>query len=219
MASPGMPISDNRLVWYAVYGSNLLRARFDCYIQGGKPDGAAKEYPGCRDKTAPREARRFVLAHSLYFAEHSDSWGGAIAFIRRTVSDARTYGRVYLITYGQFNDVVRQENGRDVPGRVVVPSFEALAQADHWDLDGFRLYGGIIKIGARHGHPILSLTAGHENHEVGAPSEAYVRTIVVGLKETYPCMRKSKILDFLGRTQGIREAIPADTLAGWVLAG
>jgi hypothetical protein len=217
MTERGIPPSDDRLVWYAMYGSNLLRSRFDCYIHGGTPDGATKEYAGCRDKTPPRNARRTMLAHSLYFADHSKSWGGAIAFIRRTVSDARTYGRIYLITYGQFNDVVLQENGRDVPGRVVVPSFEALAQADHWEIDGFRLYGGVIKTGARHGHPTLSLTAAHENHEVGAPSEAYVKTIVTGLKETYPCMRKSKILDYLGRTQGIHDTIPGDTLNRWVL--
>jgi hypothetical protein len=81
-----------------------------------------------------------MLAHSFYFADHSESWGGAIAFIRRTVSDARTYGRIYLITYGQFNDVVRQENGRNVPGPIVVPSFDALADGDYWQLDGFRLW-------------------------------------------------------------------------------
>jgi hypothetical protein len=149
--------------------------------------------------------------------QRSKSWGGAIAFIRRTVSDALTYGPIYLITYGQFNDVVLQENRQDVPGSVVVPSFEGLAQADHWEIDDFDFYGGVIKIGARNGHPILSLTAAHENHKVAAPSEAYVKTIVSGLKETYPCMRKSKILDYLGRTQGIRDAIPADTLAPWVL--
>lgn len=215
MTNSANPASDGPLVWYAVYGSNLLRRRFDCYIHGGTPEGSAKEYPGCRDKAPPRDARRLMLAHSLYFADHSGSWNGAIAFIRRTVSDARTYGRIYLMTYGQFNDVVRQENDYRVPGPVVVPPFNALAQADHWEID-FRLYGGVIKIGARHGHPILSLTAAHEDHVVGAPSEAYVKTIVSGLQESYPCMWKSKILAYLGDTEGIREAIPGDTLTRWV---
>ena len=210
------PASDNRLVWYAVYGSNLLRSRFDCYIQGGKPKGATKESVGCRDKTPPRDARRFILAHGLYFAEHSESWGGAIAFIRRTASGAHTYGRMYLITYGQFNDVVRQENGRPIPDRVVVPSFDSLPDADHWEIEGYERYGGIIKIGARHGHPILSLTAAHENHIVGTPSEAYVKTIVSGLEETYLCMRKSKILAYLRGAEGIREVIADDTLSRWV---
>ena len=68
MTDREIPVSDNHLVWYAAYGSNLLRSRFDCYIQGGKPKGATKEYLGCRDKTARRDARRFILTHSLYFA-------------------------------------------------------------------------------------------------------------------------------------------------------
>jgi hypothetical protein len=123
---------------------------------------------------------------------------------------------MYLMTYGQFNDVVRQENSRNVPGAIVVPSFDAIADADHWEIEGFRLYAGIIKIGARHGHPILSLTAGHENHVVGAPSEAYVKTIISGLKETYPCMRNSKILAYLSSTEGIRKAISEDTLTEWL---
>jgi len=50
MTNSANPVSDDHLVWYAVYGSNLLRKRFDCYIQGGKPKGAAKDYPGCRDR-------------------------------------------------------------------------------------------------------------------------------------------------------------------------
>jgi hypothetical protein len=65
--------------------------------------------------------------------------------------------------------------------------------------------------------PLLSLTAAHENHIVGAPSEAYVKTIISGLEETYPCMRKSKILAYLRGAEGIREAIPGDTLNRWVL--
>ena len=101
---------------------------------------------------------------------------------------------MYLITYGQFNDVVRQENGRKIPGRVVVPSFDSFLDADHWEIEGYDRYGGIIKIGVRHGHPILSFTAGHEKHVVGVPSEAYVKTIISGLKETYLCMRNRKFL-------------------------
>ena len=129
MNSQRSSVSDDHLVWYATYGSNLLRERFDCYIQGGQPAGAGNTYKGCREKANARETRRVVLPYSLYFAERSKTWGGAIAFIRRSISDARTYGRMYLVTYGQFNDVVRQENGRNVLGSKIVPPFEALATA------------------------------------------------------------------------------------------
>jgi hypothetical protein len=41
--------------------------------------------------------------------------------------------------------------------------------------------------------------------------------IVSDLEETYPCMRKSEILDYLSCTEGIRDAIPDDVLAAWTL--
>jgi hypothetical protein len=123
------PPSDNRLVWYAGYGSNLLRSRFDCYLSGGTPKGSTKAYTGCRDRTAPRGDRPITIPHQLYFADHSPGWNGAVAFVRRAASDATTYARMYLITYGQFNDVVRQENGRTVPGDVIVPPYDDLAHS------------------------------------------------------------------------------------------
>jgi hypothetical protein len=74
MTSPTANATDNHLVWYAGYGSNLLRKRFDCYIKGGKPDGSTKTYPGCRDKTDPRDDRPVTLRHDFFFADHSDTW-------------------------------------------------------------------------------------------------------------------------------------------------
>jgi hypothetical protein len=46
--------------------------------------------------------------------------------------------------------------------------------------------------------------------------EAYVKTIVSDLEETYPCMRNSEILADLSGIEGIREAISEDTLAEWL---
>lgn len=217
MTSTNIPPSDNRVVWYAVYGSNLLRKRFDCYIAGGKPEGSKAEYPGCRDKTPPSDDRQIALMHALYFANHSKSWNASIAFVRHAESGTHTYGRMYLLSYGQFNDVVRQENGRDVPGNIVVPPFEDLAHTDHFDIAGFRLYGRFIKTGTQDGCPVLTLTATQDKFEVGAPSEAYVKTIVAGLEETYPCMRKLEVLDYLGKTEGIRGHIQSDLLEGWLM--
>ncbi|MGW8332136.1 hypothetical protein ACWGLE_30040, partial [Streptomyces sp. NPDC055897] len=37
------------LVWYASYGSNMHLDRLAHYIEGGRPAGAARSYPGCRD--------------------------------------------------------------------------------------------------------------------------------------------------------------------------
>jgi hypothetical protein len=98
-------ISDSRLVWYARYGSNLLRERFYCYVKGGKTNSSKNDYTGCRDKSDPRGDQPIKLQNALDFADHSNSWKGAVAFVRPK-SSATTYARRYLITYGQFNDVV-----------------------------------------------------------------------------------------------------------------
>jgi hypothetical protein len=219
MTSSPPLVSNDHLVWYAVYGSNLLKKRFCCYIAGGKPDGSNTVYSGCRDKSPPREDRQIKLTHELYFAGHSTSWNASIAFVRQNASATHTHGRMYLLSYDQFNDVVRQENGRDVPGNTVVPPFENLAHADHFNVAGFRLYGRFIKVGAQDGHLILTLTATKDNFAVGAPSEAYVKTIAAGLKETYPFMRKSEILDYLGKTEGVRDLIQPNILTSWILGG
>ena len=92
------PPSDGHLIWYAGYGSNLSRARFNCYIGGGTPEGSTRTYPGCRDKTPPRPDRELKLPHQLYFAGHSNTWNAAVAFIRPTPPNATTYARMYLIT-------------------------------------------------------------------------------------------------------------------------
>ncbi|TBO55765.1 histone deacetylase, partial [Streptomyces kasugaensis] len=40
-------------VWYTSYGSNMYLERLACYLVGGRPPGAARGYPGCRDRGMP----------------------------------------------------------------------------------------------------------------------------------------------------------------------
>jgi len=212
-ATYNIPASENNLVWYAGYGSNLSRTRFDCYIHGGTPAGSTRPCPGCRDKTPPRADRQVTLPHQLYFAAQSVRWGGAVAFIRPTRSKAATYARMYLITYGQFNDVVRQENDRKVPGDIIVPPYVELAKATEWQIAHVRLYGRLMKVGVEGEHPILTFSATRDNFTLGPPREAYVRVIVSGLEETYPAMCESQILEYLAHAEGIRGLLDPDALA------
>lgn len=99
---------------------------------------------------------------------------------------------------------------------MIVPSYEQLSHGDHWQIAGLRLYGRLLKIGMQGEHPILTFTATRDDVAVAPPSEAYIKMIVSGLEETYPCMRKSEILNYLGRTEGIRDTIPGDVLAAWI---
>lgn len=102
------------LVWYASYGSNLLRSRFMCYIRGGRPKSSSKGYRGCTDKSEPLKDKPVRIPHELYFSGRSSVWGGGgggVAFIKPTRASKGefTLGRMYLITREQFTQVVRQE--------------------------------------------------------------------------------------------------------------
>ena len=44
------------VVWYASYGSNLLEARFNCYIFGGRVNGMSRDAHGARDSTPSTES-------------------------------------------------------------------------------------------------------------------------------------------------------------------
>jgi hypothetical protein len=204
MAMPARSDTE-RLVWYAAYGSNLKRSRFESYVSG------------CRDESAPRDDRLIELPYELYFADHSETWGGAPAFVRRSSSNVSVYARMYLISYDQFNDVVRQENGRRIPGATIVPNYLEIAQGCEWRLDNIRLYGRMLRIGFEETIPIITFTATSDDFEVGPPSECYVRTIVSGLEETYPCLAKSEIRDYLFHCDGIRDSVPLKELTRWVL--
>ena len=75
-STTGLP----ELVWYASYGSNLNRARFMAYIEGGTVAGNDVVYEGCTDTTAPRADISLELPQSLYFAGWSHrAWGGTAA--------------------------------------------------------------------------------------------------------------------------------------------
>lgn len=206
----------NRTIWYASYGSNLTyRHRFLCYIAGGTPAGSTHRNPGCRDRTPPLDSRPVTLPAELYFAAYSQSWGGSPAFIRGPKKWI-TYGRMYLITDEQFNDVVLQENDRAVDGTRFVPPYEQLTRLDTYILSSGGLYGLLWRVGSERGSPVITFTTADNTLPIGPPSEAYVKIIATGLKETYPKMTEADISQYLLRAEGIRDKIPPDQIARWV---
>jgi hypothetical protein len=202
-------------VWYAGYGSNLSHERFLSYVGGGLAPGASERSIGCRDKTPPAESRPISLRFELYFAGYSTTWRGARAFIRPG-SSSLTYGRMYLITDDQFNDVVRQENSMGVSGERFIPPFGELQALDSLELPGPHAYRLLVKVGSAEGWPILTFTTPATDPAIGAPSERYVKVIAAGLKETYPALRTEDISRYLLRAEGIRDRISAGELFRWV---
>jgi hypothetical protein len=205
------------LVWYASYGSNLNCERFFCYIFGGRPPGSGRTNPGCRDRTPPLDRLPLSLSYELYFACHARAWGGGgVAFIRRGNQTATTLGRMYLITEDQFNDVVLQENSKAVDGTRILPPFEQLKCEKETLLPEAGWYARLLLVGKRDEYPIFTFTNARDDLKPSPPSEAYVKVIVAGIKETYPLMTDEHICEYLLRTDGIRGAIPPERLADWV---
>jgi hypothetical protein len=101
-------------VWYTSYGSNMHLDRLAAYIQGGRPPGAAREYPGCRNPAMPAQSMPVELTGALYFATESPVWGGGRAFYDPEVS-GRVLARAHLVTVDQFSDIAAQEMYRE-PG-------------------------------------------------------------------------------------------------------
>ncbi|MGQ4514658.1 histone deacetylase [Streptomyces sp. DW26H14] len=58
----------------------MRSARFRCYLAGGRPEGAARTYPGCRDPRPPAASALLRLSGALYFAAESEVWTGGMAF-------------------------------------------------------------------------------------------------------------------------------------------
>jgi hypothetical protein len=141
------------VIWYLGYGSNLNRARFACYVEGGTPPGAGRTYAGCRDRTPPRDTTALTVPGRLTFAGESTVWGGGLAFLDPE-GDGEVHGRAYLVTEEQLADVAEQEPRYD--GRTVV--------AEH------------------DGRSVVALTSSTA-HAPAAPSAAYLRTILTGLTD------------------------------------
>ncbi|MBB5956935.1 hypothetical protein FHS29_003528 [Saccharothrix tamanrassetensis] len=170
------------LVWYVSYGSNMYADRFACYLAGGRPEGAAREYPGCRDTSPPSAVRAFEVAGGVYFATESPVWGGGRAFYDPALP-GKAAVRGYLITAAQFADVAEQEMYRE-PG-TDFDFAEVLANGRH--VRGTGRYETLLHLGDVTGHPALTFTAPWSSADVEhvAPSGGYLRMLRDGLREAH----------------------------------
>lgn len=191
-----------REVWYACYGSNIREERFLCYINGGTPPGALRNFVGCSDKSRPKQSKPITIDHQMYFAKHSPTWnGGGICFLKpeKDIS-ARTLGRTYLINAGQFSDLVRQELKYE--GEITI-DFEELRDKGYYNcLDDGR-YGLLLHLGDIDGVPVITFTSEvYLKDEINKPDETYLITIIKGLKEIYD-LDNREIVRYLIEKQGI----------------
>ncbi|MFG3281931.1 histone deacetylase [Streptomyces sp. NPDC048111] len=150
------------------------------YIAGGRPAGAARVYPGCRDRRLPVRSVPVELPGALYFATRSPVWRGGRAFYDPE-ADGRVLARAHLVTVGQFADIAAQEMYRD-PGSDLDLS-EVLGTGR--SVLGEGRYETLVRTGLLDGRPVLTFTAPWRMADVDwtAPSAAYLRHLAAGLLE------------------------------------
>jgi hypothetical protein len=175
------------LVWYVSYGSNLNRARFITYIEGGSIPGNKVVYEGCADPTPPVDDVPLEVPQSLYFAGWSDrAWGGTAAgFLTLDAQGPPALARAYLITAVQFQEVVRQENANVASADDVHLNIEGARKCGHVRMLPNGYYSELIYCGQRDGYPMLSFTASENRTDFRPPSPAYLRVIHRGLQESH----------------------------------
>ncbi|MDD5572009.1 MAG: hypothetical protein PHD97_12740 [Bacteroidales bacterium] len=197
-------------IWYASYGSNILEERFLCYIRGGQLLGASKNYIGCTDKSLPLDKKEICINRELYFAKKSKIWdNGGVCFIKTNFEPRqKTLGRMYLITKGQFIDIVRQEtNNTDeliINFRKAMADGSLIFKEKSW-------YGNIIYLGNQNSSPIFTFTHQGNIEQTNKPSASYLKIIIKGIQETYN-LSVAEIYDYLIAKQGIVDEFTRDEL-------
>jgi hypothetical protein len=190
-----MGLTTDDAVWYLAYGSNMAADRFSCYLAGGRPPGAVRTYQGSRDRRPPARDVGLRLPGRLRFGGVSGVWGGALASLA---------ARAYLVTFGQFSDVVAQE------ARQQVAEDLAPAGSGAWHARS-TVYESVLQVGEQDGVPILSFTS-TRSHEPAAPSEPYLRTILRGLRQTFGWSPEASA-EYLLEASGVAPTWSAERLA------
>ena len=190
------------LVWYVAYGSNLERGRFGCYLEGGVPEGGARDYAGCSDPSAPAGDVPVELPGRLVFAGTSTVWGGGMAVYDRA-GDGQVAGRAYLLTRDQLGDVVAQEMRREPAGAFARRLAGALVEADSLQVLGPGRYETLVRLEDLDGRPAFTVTCDDADElEPKAPTAPYLRMIAAGLRDAHG-WETAQVVDYLAVAGGV----------------
>jgi hypothetical protein len=142
----------------------------------------------------------------LYFAGTAKGWGGSPCFIDTLESPATpTHARAYLITWGQFEDLLAQENARATTAVDLGP--DDLIQGSRICLGPGR-YENILCFGKLEGFPIVTFTSSWTmaEAELGAPSSIYLERMIAGLRDSH-AMSDEALISYLGSAAGCTEEL------------
>ena len=214
------------MLWYAAYGPNVHRDRLLECIRGGVSRFTGAAQPGCRDKSDPVRDYALAINRELYFARNSDSWAGAVAFVRAQPSRSQTLGRAYLVTQEQFEDIAAQENGKR-PGDPDMRLDYAYAEQheecffnprdpSRSGTGGAMWYGRIIRTGTRESWPVFALSAEWDGYVgISPPGRAYIRCIADGIRQLGKISHKA-LTEYFASKVGIKDRISRPVLERWL---
>ncbi|KAK7265859.1 hypothetical protein RJT34_33483 [Clitoria ternatea] len=186
-------------VWYASYGSNMWKARLNCYIAGGQVEGMQKNCLGSMDRTLPKEILWKTFPCPIFFGrDSSHSWGlGGVAFLNPEKNfQHKTYMCLYKISLEQFNDILFQENCLSLNASSPlfdITTMNAISNKEFNSLEVFKgaWYGNVVHLGKEQGIPVITMTCSLPDIELfksgklplRAPNKAYANTLMKGLVE------------------------------------
>ncbi len=184
-------------VWYVAYGSNLHAERFALYL--------AKS----RDTSPPTDNRAHPIPHPVVFAGASKRWnGGGVAFLDLdTTSEEGSFCRAWRVTHSQFEDVLRQENGRAEVLPVdltTVPEASGSILLDSW-------YGRLHRFADIDGEPAVTFSRSERPSPLAPADPSYLRVIAGGLADAWGFDRRVAA-DYLHRCPGNELGFSADEL-------
>ena len=137
---------------------------------------------------------------------HAQGWGGSPCFVDTVETPATSsHARAYLITWGQFEDVVAQENGRATSP--VDLQLVDLAAGRSFPLGSGR-YENVLCLGRFDEFPVVTFTSPGTmtQAELGAPSKSYLKTMIAGLRESH-ALSDDAIVGYLGAAPGSSAAL------------
>jgi hypothetical protein len=132
---------------------------------------------------------------ALWFAGTSTVWGGGLAFYDPSAAGV-VVARAYLVSFGQFSDVVAQEARLEGGTDLVRDDGGRLAALSS-------VYDTILELEPYDGLPVITMTArtGSTGPPV-APSAAYLTTILAGLGDGFGLDPEAQV-DYLLNARGV----------------
>jgi hypothetical protein len=147
-----------------------------------------------------------MLPGTVYFAWESPVWGGAVAFYaERAVGDwpRGAAARGYLLSAGQFEDLLAQEMYRE-PGGGAGVDIERVVRDGRVRLGEGR-YETLLYVGDVDGFPAVTFTASWDpaTVEIGRPGPRYLGMLAAGLRESHGWAAE-RIRDHLAGLPGVQ---------------